>query len=110
VPRRAPRCRRWAWWRQALPPPARRPTRTEATFAPIAQTVDTVGDDLVADLQPVHDGSAHAIGSAGLDDANRDRIVRLDEIDEGAGLASGCRAGTTIASFTVSTSRRTLTN
>src|SRR5713101_5698562 len=59
-----------------------------ADLGAVAQAVRTVDDDLVADLQAAGDLHLLAVGRAQLDDTDFDRVVGLDEIDEGAGLAA----------------------
>src|SRR5205085_12295669 len=54
----------------------------------VAQAVDAVDHHLLADLETLGDGDFLAVGRAGLDDANADRVIGLREIDEGARLAA----------------------
>src|SRR5204863_321659 len=59
-----------------------------ADLGAVAQPVGAVDHHLVADRQPLDHGDLLAVGGAGLDDADLDRIVGLHAIDEGAGLAA----------------------
>src|SRR5437764_15098368 len=66
---------------------ARRGART-ADLGAVAQPVGAADHHFVADRQTLDDGDLLAVGRAGLDDADLDRVVGLDAIDEGAGLAA----------------------
>src|SRR5262249_24804301 len=59
-----------------------------ADLGPVTQAVGAVDHPLVADRQTFDDGDLLTVGGAGLDDADLDRVVGLDAIDEGAGLAA----------------------
>src|SRR6516162_4553460 len=54
-----------------------------ADLGAVAQPIGAVDHHLVADRQTFDDGDLLAVGGAGLDDADLDRVVGLDAIDEG---------------------------
>ena len=60
--------------RRILAPSRRRSTPSITTWSPTSR--------------PLVTGDLLAVGDAGLDDADRDRVVGLDQIDEGARLAA----------------------
>src|SRR5260221_4905294 len=59
-----------------------------ADLGAVAQPVGAVDHHLVADRQALDHGDLLAVGRAGLDDADLDRVVGLNAVDEGAGLAA----------------------
>src|SRR5262249_35041715 len=65
-----------------------RPATRAADLGAVAQTVGAVDHHLIADLQAGQDLLLLAVAGAELHDADGDRVVRLGDIDEGAGLAT----------------------
>src|SRR5262245_16031226 len=53
-----------------------------ADLGAVAQPVGAVDHDVVADREPLQHGDLLAVGGAGLDDADLDRIVGLHAINE----------------------------
>src|SRR5215471_7911934 len=65
-----------------------RPATRSADLGAVAQTVGAVDHHLIAGLQPAQDLLLLAVAGAELDDTDGNGVVRLGDIDEGAGLAT----------------------